>query len=81
MHRRRTAAATTTILLLLLLTLLRAWQANGAGGGTRLGHYGPLRTTDRYLQDGEVHVVKIVYTPGKELVVKIVYTPGKELVL
>ena len=29
-------------------------KGNGADGGTRLAHYGPLRTTDRYLQDGEV---------------------------
>ncbi len=29
-------------------------KANGGDGRTRLAHYGPLRTTDRYLQDGEV---------------------------
>ena len=27
-------------------------QANSAGGSTLLAHYGPLRTTNRYLQDG-----------------------------
>jgi hypothetical protein len=41
-------------------------KANGADGGTRLAHYGPLRTTNRYLQDGEVHEAKIIYTPGLE---------------
>jgi len=33
-------------------------KGNGADGRTRLAHYGPLRTTDRYLQDGEVSLYR-----------------------
>ncbi|KAJ1491439.1 concanavalin A-like lectin/glucanase domain-containing protein [Baffinella frigidus] len=39
-------------------------KGNSGDSSTRLSSYGGLRTTGRFLQDGDFHYAKIEYTPG-----------------